>query len=417
MLAPFREAPRLARLFPAARIAAPLLLLLAGCGGPVSPSPAGMDAPPPAPAPPPATSLDLLSGEGGDAPERFTALDAAESPQVLDAALAEAFGGSRPGDDTQTALVLLAYVPQKLVEGAGGGLATGTEVLAGGRAQCYGMALAFVALCRRAGIPARMNAVHNVEVMQAHNMTEVFLAGKWRLMDPTYGVFFFTRPEYDGQDGMLSARELFAQGAPCHAFQTADSIWTGTVKPAAAPRPLPPDVRYRYSFPLADFYRRVFSSAFPVVSDPGAVVSFPVALVLKEGELWLGKRDGRPDDVMGRDKWGSYPRYGGYPVVGRGMHGVAVHTLSLTVPAPGFYELLYCAVPGGDIPKLEASPLKGVFVVEEGPQGNDWRLLLRVTDPDPILLLSCRGGTLLLDAVGLRAVPPPVAVRQETPPS
>ena len=89
--------------------------------------------------------------------ERFRSLDPGEDTAAIDGALAAIFPEGATRDEAGV-LRILSYAAQAIrLEATTTPL--GSEVLKQGHAYCNGIAIAFVALCRRAGLPARVNAV------------------------------------------------------------------------------------------------------------------------------------------------------------------------------------------------------------------------------------------------------------------
>lgn len=216
-----------------------------------------------------------------------------EDISVIEAKLGEIFADG-PRQDEAAVLRMLSYVAQS-TQLKFTATPLGSDVLKQGFGYCYGMALAFVALCRGAGLPARVNAFRNLEVMEAHNMAEVHYDGAWHLFDPTYAVFFCTHEDFDGKGRIASLRELAAHQTPRHAFQVTANLWTGTFDgQVAAKRVLPETKCGEYPFTLLEFYERVFTSAFPAIPSDGVATSYPLDLDLREkDELGSANRTAR----------------------------------------------------------------------------------------------------------------------------
>jgi len=158
--------------------------------------------------------------------ERFRSLDPGEDTAAIDGALAAIFPEGATRDEAGV-LRILSYAAQAIrLEATTTPL--GSEVLKQGHAYCNGIAIAFVALCRRAGLPARVNAFHNLEWMEGHNAAEVHYDGAWRFFDPTYGAFYYSTAAYDGAGRVLGLRELAANAGPRHGFQVTRRLWKGT---------------------------------------------------------------------------------------------------------------------------------------------------------------------------------------------
>lgn len=374
---------------------------LAACQ-PSAPPPGTPAGPPPAA---PDVSMDraftpLAADTQPDFVKRFTALSPGEDLAVLDGVLSRLFPGKVTDPAEKEILSLLAYVSQTLkLKSSMRHL--GSQVLADGQAYCYGMARAFEALCRRMGLPARINAVYNFEYMQAHNMAEVFYDGSWHLFDPTYGVFFYDREAHDGSGRVPSARELFAGTAPGrYAFMVSDPLWTGAFNPDWKPRPLPDTFRYRGAFTLRQLYDRVLSTGFPFVQSDAGMSSFPVTIDLADRtELALGTVNGAIEDLEGRREDASYPRYHGAACLGEGSMGAAFHTLTVKAASPGRFKMTYHFLPRSTFGDMNTVELRDVIVERQAAEGGTWTVWFRLQSTEGLLLVVNRGNVAMLDAI------------------
>lgn len=342
----------------------------------------------------PAALLDRLRprrATPGEA-ERHRVLDRAEDRAALDAELRRAYGGERPADPAARAHAILAHVAQRLRLEADAA-PTGSAVLARGGAYCHGMALAFAALCRRAGLPARVNAVYNSGLMQSHNMAEVWLDGAWRLVDPTYGLRF--DPPLDGLRALC-----LAGGAGMAATQVDAPLWTGAPV-AAGWRAPPPDARHgEWPFTLEAFHRAVFALGDPVLSDGRAAGVFRIALDLADGPAWAGRVDGSLADQFPKDAAGALARHGGAPVLGRMGLGEALILLDLAGVSPGRVAVAVHGLPGADAGgRAHAFNLAGpeTIDVEIAPPG--LRLAWETTGDHAAALIGLADGSLPIDAL------------------
>ena len=277
----------------------------------------------------------------------------------------------------------------------------GSDVLQQGFGYCYGMALAFVALCRGAGLPARVNTFRNLEVMEAHNMAEVYYDGAWHLFDPTFGVFFYTSANWPGGGRIASLRELAAHQTPRHAFQVTGNLWSGAFDGKAEASKVAPETKCGdYPFTLSEFYDRLFSRAFPVVASDGAAASYPLDLDLREkDELWLGKPDGDVMDQFGRDDTGRYPRFAGVPVIGKSQLGSVVQTITFRVARPGRYRLTYHMAAGSRHDRMAVVELKNVVAGQAVADKDTWTLECYVQDTEAVFLVANRYHAALVDAL------------------
>lgn len=336
--------------------------------------------------------------------ESLRRLDPNDDPAVLDAALAKIFPEGVKADEAGV-LRILSYVAQviRLEETF---TPLGSEVLKQGHAYCNGIALAFVALCRRAGLPARVNAFHNLEWMEGHNAAEVYYDGAWRFFDPTYGAFYYLQPVYDGAGHMPSLRELTANAAPRYGFQVTRRLWQGDFDGQVEVQPIAPDVKYGdYPFTLLEFHERLFRSAFPVIATEDAASSYPLDVDLRTvDEVWIGERDGNFMDQLGKKEAGRLPRFHGTPVIGKTRLGTAYQTISLQVREPGRYRLTYYMAPGGRHDHMAVVELKNVAVGATRAEQEAWILECYVQDNPAILLVANRYFFATVDAIHIERV-------------
>jgi len=325
---------------------------------------------------------------------------------VLARTLAEIFPDRLPEDDESVALAILDFVAQTIrLEYTD--TPSGAEVLKQGHAYCNGMALAFVALCREAGLPARVNAFHNLTDMQGHNMAEVYYDGDWRLFDPTYNVFFYTAADY-GAGEVLSLRTLAAHDADrWYCFQLSDALWTGEQVPYTAVERLAADARYGYPYPLYTFFDTLFREANPIVMSEYEAASFPIRLDFSESEeIWLGERDRSIESVFDRQDDGTYPRFQGYPFLGATRIGAAFHTFSIAHAEPGRYRMTYYLTGSGSQDYFQPVELKNVVVGGAEILEKAWSMRFALLEDQGILLVANRLATGYIDAIHVERIGP-----------
>ena len=352
-------------------------------------------------------AFKTFEGDAGpDVVGRFSALSPGENVQILDEALARVFpqGPSASPGETQV-LAVLSYLAQTLKLKASVRY-LGSDVLADGQAYCYGFARAFEALCRRMGLPARENGVHNFGYMQAHNMAEVYYGGRWHLFDPTYGAFFYDRGAYDGAGNIPSARELLSGSVPgTNVFMACDTLWTGTYKPGCAVHPLADDFRYRGMFTQRQLYDRVLATAFPFVQSDLALSSFPITVDMgQNSRISIGQVDGKAEDVEGRRDDASYPRYHGTAFLGEGAMGSAFHTITFKAAAPGRFKMTYHFLPQSRFDSMGMLELRDVIVERHETADNAWSVWFRLQSGEGLFLVMDRRGAALLDAITVERV-------------
>lgn len=82
------------------------------------------------------------------------------------------------------------------------GLGTEEEILLGGYSMCHDASRCFIALCQVAGMGARMIIGLHDARKRGHTLTEIYVAGKWSVFDPSPGMPF---PYYPLADGSLAS--------------------------------------------------------------------------------------------------------------------------------------------------------------------------------------------------------------------
>lgn len=336
----------------------------------------------------------------------FRQLDPTEDSAVLDKALAAIFPDGVTTDE-KAILGILAYIAQAIrLEASTTPL--GSDIIKQGHGYCNGMALAFVALCRRAGLPARMNAFHNLEWMEAHNAAEVYYDAAWHFFDPTFGAFYYSQSAYDGIGRIPSLRELLANTAPRHGFQATQRLWQGDFDGRVDVQPIPADAKYGdYPFTLVEFHDRLFRQSFPVVPADDVASSYPLDLDLRATDsLWIGARDGKLMDQLGAPEEGRLPRFHGTPVLGKTRLGTALQTISLLVREPGTYRLTYYMAPGSRYDRMGAVELKNVHVTTTRAEQEAWVLECYVQEDPGLLLVANRYYFAAVDAILIERIPP-----------
>ena len=358
-------------------------------------------------------SLDRAVATFSDTPkaiEEYAQLAEQEDRAVLDAALADIFPEGVPALDEADILDVLSYVAQK-TKLKFTATPLGSKVLQQGFAYCNGMALAFAALCQRAGLPARINSLNNFEWMQAHNMAEVYYDGSWHLFDPTYGTFFYSCPQYRDKGRIPSLQEVIAHVVePTYILQATEKVWTGIVEVGQNIRPLAPDVACGgYTrFTLAELYEHVLSQGFPIVSRDDFAASYPIDLDLRgRDEYWIGERDGDMMDLFGKNEAGRYPRYHGVPFLGKTRLGGAYHLFVIKVREPGRFRLTYHLAPGGYHEELEVVELKDVIATSKWWTSDTWAVEFYVQEEEALLLVANRYYAAYIDALHVQRISEP----------
>ena len=139
--------------------------------------------------------------EGGAAPERHL------KPEPLIEFGDEAFAKQAPdmpaGTPEEMARAIFVWVRDHLIDSGYDGTDRGAlRALTERKGDCTEYATLFVALCRRAGIPARVMGGYMVERNARlsgagyHNWAEFHAGGRWQIADPQAGVFMENADRY-----------------------------------------------------------------------------------------------------------------------------------------------------------------------------------------------------------------------------
>jgi transglutaminase-like putative cysteine protease len=331
---------------------------------------------------------------------RYRSLAPEEDTALLDATLARIFPAGRPTDQHAVALAILAYCAQT-VQLKATGVLTGSAVLQQGHAYCHGMALAYAALCRRAGLPARVNALYNFGLMASHNLVEVFVEDAWRLYDPTYGTLFQAEDLGERPAAGLSLQALMSHAAPrVQVVQVDCPIGSGNYVVNHGWRALPGDARYgQWPFTLQVFYDELFALGGPVVWAEDAPAVFPVDLDLREtGAAWAGMVNGTPEDQFGKQPDGGYRRFAGAPALGPMAAGWGVHLLRLRSTEGGTCRVTLHGLPGGSLTSMTVKVLGGGQVTRVQQDLGQAVVECLLGEPEAWLLLAPTEGGVVVDA-------------------
>jgi len=129
---------------------------------------------------------------------------------------------------------------------------------------CGGMCGGFVLLAHQLQVPVRRQELLDLGLpMNTHVVPEVYYAGDWHLLDPTWGVIFVENQH------ILSLDELLAQPDRGEMVKVTRWIWRGVI-PVDLPqfRPVPPDwLDEIYGIGLPTIYRNLLQVARKVTHD------------------------------------------------------------------------------------------------------------------------------------------------------
>ena len=323
-----------------------------------------------------------------------------EDKEFLEEVLRSIFPEGTEGlTDEQKGIAILRYASSALKLKNNGGSAT--KIIREGYAICGGLSHVHRVLCRMVGLPSRYIGAFNLRpIMGSHAISEVYYEGKWHLLDPTFGLFFYSKEQYDGTGEIVSFYDLVMAPDQWTAFKVVERPWIGryddTVRAygvAAAEADYLKDV-YRTS--ILELYGKYAAETFPIAYGHRDPVSYPVDADLREREeMRVGEVDGNNSDVLrlvtnGSDYVGGHYLGGSYPP--------GFHTWSIRTPGPCRLRIEYFSTQDNP-PGLKPSPLKAARIVSVHTEGRRVVIDLQAIGPEVIVAVHCPEGTFAVDAI------------------
>lgn len=301
--------------------------------------------------------------------------------------------------DEQKGIAILRYASTAMKLKNNGG--TATKIIKEGYAICGGLSHVHRTLCRKVGLPARYIGAFNLRpLMGSHAISEVYYDGKWHLLDPTFGLFFYSKGQYDGTGEIASFHDLVLAPEKWTAFKVVEKPWIGRYDDAV--RALGVQVveadylKDVYGTPILDLYRKYAAETFPIAFGHRDPVSYPVDADLREQvEMRVGEVDEHSRDVLTKVSNGSV--YVGSHYLG-GSYPPGFHTWSIKTPGPCRLQIVYHSTTN-DPPGLTPTPLKAVRIVAVRSEGRQVVLDLQAIGPEAIVSVYCPEGTFAVDAI------------------
>lgn len=299
----------------------------------------------------------------------------------------------------QKGIAILRYASSALELKNNGG--TATKIIREGYAICGGLSHVHRVLCRMVGLPSRYIGAFNLRpIMGSHAISEVYYDGKWHLLDPTFGLFFYSREKYDGAGEIASFHDLVMAPDRWTAFKVVERPWIGLYDDAIRAHGVTAVeadyLKDRYKTPILDLYRKYLAETFPIAYGHSDPVSYPVDADLSaQEETWIGEADGSYNDVLRLVTNGS--AYVGGHYLG-GSYPPGFHTWSIRTPGPCRLRIEYFSTQD-DPPVLEPTPLKAARVVSVRKDGRSVVLDVQAVGPEVIVSVHCPEGTFSVDAI------------------
>lgn len=316
-----------------------------------------------------------------------------EDEAFLGSILGTVFEGEEGLSDEAKGIRILKYVSSSLALKANQGSAT--KIIHEGFALCGGKSLVFVTLCRKAGMAARYVGSMYMPELRSHAISEVFYDGKWHLYDPTFGIFFYSKPDYDNTGYVISFHDLVANPYGWTPFKVVRKTGTGrydeSVKTFATTR-----VERSYLAghdESVDSYRKDLNEAYPIAYGGDDMVSYPVdANLLETASQWFGQRDDKDGELA------TYAvRFSGSHYVGNGMPP-AFHTWVVKAAPNTTVSIEYYSVDANP-PKLYVVPLRAVKVIDCKYEDKKVTFTVYVNDSEAVLSVYCPGAAFDVDAM------------------
>jgi hypothetical protein len=305
--------------------------------------------------------------------------------------------------EEEKSIAILKYAASAFSLKANKGSAT--KMIKDGYTLCGGMASVFVMLSRAVGLPARPAVAKYMPSFSEHVVSEVFYAGRWHMFDPTYGIFFYSRPDYDKDGYVISFHEFLTRPDECTPFKVVSRPWAGTYDQGArtfgVTRVEGDYLKEKYGESVISVYKKEMQDAFPVGFGGSDLVSYPVdANLLEDTDQWFGENNNSYDDLalFTKEYAGRYKAsfFGSYYL---GEFAIpAFHTWVIRAPVKSSITIeYYCA--DDSSPKLELVALRAVQLVESSHEDRKTTFTLHTNDGEAILSVYCPEGTFFVDAM------------------
>lgn len=273
-----------------------------------------------------------------------------------------------------------------------------SKILKDGYSICGGKSYVFRVLARKLNIPTRYVGFHYSPVQGGHDLSEVYYDKAWHLVDPTFGIFVYSNPEYDNKGRILSMAEIRKDTQTGYIQQVADKPWSGDysqeLKKYGA-RPLQEDYLFdNFGQEFNQWWRNEFKVAFPVVYGENSWISLPVDINLKNQDRFtIGEEDGSHIDMSIHDI-----RFKGFGVLGKSRDVPGrYNTVSVSVDTPQNVVIKYKSVK--KYSDIKVVPLRSVVVKDIIKNKEDVTIKLNILDDPGIFLTIVPDGAFIVDAI------------------
>lgn len=339
--------------------------------------------------------------------DKFLYISSNEDTEFLDLQLKKIFpNGYSKFNDEYKAIEILRFISSylKLKQNTG----TATEILKDQIAFCGGMALSFKILTRRVNLPSRYIGTFNLPHMSNHAAVEVYYNNSWHYFDPTFGIFFYSKKDYDGNGNVVSFKKLTSFPDKYSPIKVVENPWKGyystSIKQFGMQGVGPSYMKYHYKKSLLEIYKANLNKNFPVAFSTGKSISMPVDVDLENRQLYeIGKKDKKHSDLSNMSK-----RYAGFYYLSNGP-GIpyyhkpyCYHTWFVKTKENKYLELEYSFISGNG--NIVVEPLKGLIVVDTLQEKNKFKLVFRTVDNEIAFKVYVKMGTWNIDYMNIKYI-------------
>lgn len=342
-----------------------------------------------------AFQIRYLDSNGGGAPEKTDWVVAGDEDEAfLGEILDNVLGGEGNLSDEAKSIRILKYVSSSLIQKANDGSAT--KIIHEGFAMCGGKSHTFVMLCRESGLASRYVGSMYMPELSSHAISEVFYGGKWHLFDPTFGMFFYSNPDYDNAGYVISFHDLVSNPYGWTPFKVVSKPGTGRYDESAkafAITKVGRDELAEKDEASVHSYRTDMDEAYPIAYGGDDMVSYPVdANLIENASQWFGKVDDKNSELA------TYAvRFSGSHYVGNGMPP-AFHTWVVKAAGDTTVSIEYYSM-SPNPPKLRLVPLRAARLVESKYDGEKETFTIYINDSEAVFSVYCPDASFDVDAM------------------
>jgi hypothetical protein len=277
-----------------------------------------------------------------------------------------------------------------------------TKIIQEGHAICGGKVISYSALSRKVGLPTRIVNMFGLVNQGGHSVIEVYYDNAWHLVDPTYGIFFYSQPDHDSNGHILSMKELFDDiQNDLFMFKVIDTpgvgIYNDDTRRFEISRVDEDFLEGLTDESFTDNYLDFFNTSFPIQFEyTEQTLSFPVEIDLTENDwLKIGEVDGSNQDMLSlttvEETAGEVGTYRLLPY--------QFHTLFINTNSPGYVRITYFNT-NESTPPLHLFPLKDIHLVCTSKDDYKIEFVVRLIEKDNgAFIVFTEKSTFLVDAI------------------